>query len=97
MTSTETMRDQLRERLKELLAESQDPTSDMEECSRLLSRDLDMNVQTSDEQEFLRDMLGNGVGAKLANLAIQSKMNPESAETPVDLVLRLLPSDDHLA
>ena len=56
-----------------------------------------MNVQTSDEQEFLRDMLGNGVGAKLANLAIQSKMNPESAETPVDLVLRLLPSDDHLA
>lgn len=46
---------------------------------------------------FTRDLLESRSAVKwLAELAIEAKFNPASAESPDDLILRLLPSDGHL-
>ncbi len=95
------MKDRLSSRMESLLlnlprAEQQDQ---MAECVRVLEAS-DFETSSPDRsspERFARDLLQNGPSAtRLAELAVRQKFNPASAESPEDLILRLLPSDGHL-
>jgi hypothetical protein len=92
----ETTCSQLRQRMAELLASSPDPGAEMLECNRLLSESLDVSPPTDSQRSFLDNLFSNGTGQKLASLAAQFQVDPANAESPSDLILRLLPSDGHL-
>jgi hypothetical protein len=95
----ETMRDQLRDRMRVLLQESDDPQAEMFECSDLIFEWRGWGPQTDSQKIFLDDLFSDPTGRELADLAIGAEVDPANAETPTDLIHRVmirLPSDGHL-
>lgn len=71
----------------------------MKECERLLEDAgfLIGSPRNETPRAFAQDLfLTNPGTTPLVQQAIKMQFNPESAETPDDLILRLLPSDGHL-
>ena len=45
----------------------------------------------------MSDLFQNGPGLRMAEMAVEKGLDPANAESPTDLLLRLLPGDNHLS
>jgi hypothetical protein len=97
---TQDMRETLAEKMSALL--SAEPTPDQQsQMSAVVNLLEDNGFPAGDPNmtspaAFSRDLFLTGALGQLVENAIETKFDPEGAETPEDLVLRLLPSDGHL-
>ena len=94
------MRESLAQKMSALL--SAEPPQEQREQMSAVVRLLEDNgyptgaPATSNPQKFSSDLFLTGALPRLVENAIATNFDPEGAETPEDLVLRLLPSDGHL-
>lgn len=85
--------------LSRLLQNSPDQDEEMNAVSSLLSENdlLDGQPNLSSPQTFADSVFPESqMGQTLARYAINFNVDPSKAESPEDLILRLLPSDGHL-
>ncbi len=97
MTSVDTMRLRLMNRMAALLKQCQDAENrqaEMAEVSNTIWKNMDLNVQINSTRVFLHDLFGNGVGQRLAEIALEREVDLESAKSPSDLIQRLLLDHD---
>jgi hypothetical protein len=64
------------------------------EISRLVWEGLQITVHNGSPQAFARNLFLDP--PELAELALAQKFDPSQVDDPVDLVARLLPSDEHM-
>lgn len=91
------MLDALQAKMTALLLEL--PTSErlpaMAECEQLANGNLQAELTRSSPQAWAADLMSQPGLKRLAKAAERSGTNPQFAESPQDLILRLLPSDGH--
>ena len=91
MDPQDQMLDKLKGRMLELLQASPDPDREMAEIRRDLDRDFQVQASAQDFQAFVDQMFLDGPGLRMARQAVEQGMDPADAETPTDLLQRLLP------
>jgi len=100
MSPLKRMRELLTDRMEMLLLEipKDQRAFQMKECERLCwEAGMEPGSPRQSPREFAQDLLlTNPETIALAEMAVEKGFNPEVAETPDDLILRLLPSDGHL-
>lgn len=84
-------------RLVALLKEEEDPKETMIYLGRKMIEEgmMDRLPPTTSAQAFAAGVLENEVAAR-RGIVLQGVWNPEAAETAEDLIVHLLPLDDHL-
>jgi len=89
------MTDTLSERMAELLSQSPNPRQEMAEVVALLeSSGFSVSPRRGSPAEFSWDLFQ--AAPKLLWAAEKANYDPAVAESPEDLILRLLPGDGHL-
>ena len=95
MLAPNEMKVALIDRLAELLTDSDSPENDQQEIETLL---LDANLNYPSTRKppkaFAEEVFE--LNPSLVEMAARKQLDPEDAENPQDLILRLLPSDGHL-
>ena len=94
MTPEDRMLERLKARMLELLRESPDPEGELRELSRLICEDFPaVNADPFRPVAFVNDVFGDGVsaGRRMAEYALKNEVALEAAESPIDLLHRILP------
>ena len=96
----EEMRERLAQRLVEMLSAS--PLSEQNGQMFAVESLLENNgfpvgePSRKNPRAFARDLFLSGALATLVEMALEADYSPETAESPEDMILRLVPSDGHL-
>lgn len=96
MDPVEKMREALEDRMLVLLNQSEDPEPEMDQLAHLVWEAFQATPSRANPKEFSRGLFEDGPGTRMSEMALKNKLDPESAESAEDLLLRLLPSDGHL-
>jgi hypothetical protein len=96
MNPTEQMQDKLRNRFLALIRESPDPKVEMSELGRLVADSFQITPDQDSPELFVDDLMSDGPGRRLAEVAVQKGKDLDGVENPQELLLSLLPSAHHL-